>query len=298
MSISGQLRVLGVALAVGVTTIVGPAASATPAVPDQTAQTARRTVTRATIAQRHSVERLYRAYFLRRPDTAGHDYWASQYSSGRRSLNSISQFFALSDEFKTRYGSLSNVQFVRMIYRNVLNREPDAAGRSHWLGRLNAGSSRGSVMVGFSESPEFQRATRTVPPGAPVVTWQSELLTLVNRERSRVGVASLRWCPPIAVASQRHASDQAARNVMSHLGSDGSNGGVRMSRADYRWTVWAENVAYGYLTPAEVVAAWMSSGEHRRNLLDSDLAHMGAGRAIAANGLVFWAQNFGDGGTC
>jgi hypothetical protein len=41
------------------------------------------------------------------------------------------------------------------VYRNVLGRDADAAGRAHWLEQLRRGMSRGGVMVQFSESPEF-----------------------------------------------------------------------------------------------------------------------------------------------
>ncbi|HEV7722365.1 MAG TPA: hypothetical protein VGO60_13825, partial [Iamia sp.] len=57
------------------------------------------------------VTRLYRAYFLRIPDAGGLDFWISRRRSGQ-SLNQISQSFALSPEFTTLYGSLSNGAFV------------------------------------------------------------------------------------------------------------------------------------------------------------------------------------------
>ena len=55
------------------------------------------------------------------------------------------------------YGSFSDADFVRLVYRNVLDREPDAAGEEHWTGQLADGAStRGAVMAGFSESPEYR----------------------------------------------------------------------------------------------------------------------------------------------
>lgn len=124
----------------------------------------------ASTPQRHSVLRLYRAYFLRAPEKAGYDHWADQFSSGRMSLASISQFFSESSEFKNTYGSLSNTAFVGLIYTNVLGRTPDNAGSSYWITTLDRGRSRGTVMIGFSESSEFQRKTGTVPPTAPPTT--------------------------------------------------------------------------------------------------------------------------------
>jgi uncharacterized protein (DUF1501 family) len=110
--------------------------------------------------RRAEVARLYLAYFLRRPDDAGFEYWAGVRQSGR-SLAQISEEFVASNEFRMRYGSLSNRQFVELIYQNVLGRSPDAGGLAHWTSVLDGGTSRGDVMIGFSESEEFRNNTDT-----------------------------------------------------------------------------------------------------------------------------------------
>ena len=102
--------------------------------------------------------RLYRAYFLRNPDHSGLDFWVQRRRAGW-SIDRISTEFAASVEFKNRYGSLSGQQFVDLVYRNVLSRSPDAAGRAHWEGRLRAGLTRGQLMTGFSESSEYRSKT-------------------------------------------------------------------------------------------------------------------------------------------
>ncbi|MGI9599357.1 MAG: DUF4214 domain-containing protein [Acidimicrobiales bacterium] len=109
-------------------------------------------------SRRAEVARLYLAYFLRKPDEAGYEYWVGVRQSGR-SLAQISAEFVGSNEFRMRYGSLSNRQFVKLIYSNVLGRNPDAGGLEHWAGSLDEGVSRGDVMVGFSESSEFKNRT-------------------------------------------------------------------------------------------------------------------------------------------
>ena len=88
-----------------------------------------------------------------------------RYANGK-SLASIADFFAKSNEFQERYGSLDSAGFVELIYKNVLDRKPDTAGRSHWIGVLDGGRPRGAVMIGFSESPEFIEKTGTLPPNA------------------------------------------------------------------------------------------------------------------------------------
>lgn len=111
-------------------------------------------------ATNNAVARLYRAYFLRDADQAGLDYWVPKYRSGELCLGDISNYFAGSNEFRARYGSLDVPHFVRLVYVNVLQREPDAAGYNYWAEHLTyRGMSRGQMMIGFSESNEFRART-------------------------------------------------------------------------------------------------------------------------------------------
>jgi len=105
------------------------------------------------------VARLYRAYFGRTPDIAGSRYWAERHRRGTR-LAAISQHFAGSSEFQTETGGLGDEAFVRRIYTDVLGRQPDAGGLRFWTARLRSkASTRGEVMVQFSESNEYKRST-------------------------------------------------------------------------------------------------------------------------------------------
>ncbi len=124
-----------------------------------------------------SIYRLYAAYFLREPDLGGWDYWTSTYGTGpNTNLEVVSDSFAISQEFINRYGNLSNEEFVRLLYRNVLDREPDQEGFDHWVGVLNSGYPRGAVMIAFSESIEFIRKTGTIEPQAGHLMWYDRSL--------------------------------------------------------------------------------------------------------------------------
>jgi hypothetical protein len=73
-------------------------------------------------------------------------------------LSAISSNFAASNEFKTKYGSLTNRQFVEKIYNNLFERTGDPSGINYWTGKLDTKvKTRGAVMIGFSESSEFKR---------------------------------------------------------------------------------------------------------------------------------------------
>lgn len=101
------------------------------------------------------VARLYWAYFGRTPDYTGLLYWAGRRRAGT-TLARISQSFASSQEFKTKYGALSNRSFVLRIYTDMLGRAADPTGLAYWTKRLDNGTSRGEVMTNFSESNEYK----------------------------------------------------------------------------------------------------------------------------------------------
>lgn len=110
-----------------------------------------------------SVYRLYRAYFDRAPDAGGSCFWVRRLVGGA-ALDEVSDSFASSQEFADTYGSLSNRAFVELVYANVLGRPGEVSGVEFWTGELdNERRTRGQVMVGFSESPEYIERTGTLP---------------------------------------------------------------------------------------------------------------------------------------
>jgi hypothetical protein len=157
------------------------------------------------------VARLYRAYFLRNPDPGGLDYWSKRRRTGV-TLIKISSTFAGSNEFVTKYGSLSNTAFVDLVYQNVLGRAGDPSGRSFWINRLNAKkASRGQVMLNFSDSNEYRtKQTAEVHVG---VLYASLLRRRPSTSEFDGGVASLENGGSVAVlaASLLSSGEYAAR---------------------------------------------------------------------------------------
>ncbi|NNF52952.1 MAG: DUF3152 domain-containing protein [Acidimicrobiales bacterium] len=108
-------------------------------------------------ASNADVLRLYFAFFERHPDLSGARYWIEINNAGS-SIDEIAQFFATSPEFQNRYGQPSDGEFLNLVYRNVLFREPDSSGLSYWQDLLSTGAlTRGAVMRYFAAGPEFVR---------------------------------------------------------------------------------------------------------------------------------------------
>ncbi len=110
-----------------------------------------------------------------------------------------------------------------------------------------------------------------------------------NAERVAAGCRALRVDDRLHTAAQRHSVDMAKRKKMSHIGGDGSTFTERIRSAGYR-RPGAENIAFGQPAAASVVAAWMASSGHRRNILNCSYTAIGVGFDPRGN---YWTQNFG-----
>jgi len=143
------------------------------------------------------VSRLYLAALRRVPDAAGLDNWVNYVRAGN-SLQAMADAFASSTEFLNRYGAMSNSQYVAQLYRDVLGREADAAGLASWTALLDSGgTTRGQILIGFSESQEavqlLDPTVRTflhyftfvaaAPGQADLDFWHNYLTTLTDQFR-------------------------------------------------------------------------------------------------------------------
>lgn len=115
--------------------------------------------------------RIYQAAFNRAPDLKGLGYWIDALDKGY-GLRQVAAEFVTSAEFKSLYGAnTSDAQFVTALYHNVLHREPDTAGYAYWMDGLH-NSTRGDVLVNFSESTEFKAAIiGTIQNGIDYLHW-------------------------------------------------------------------------------------------------------------------------------
>lgn len=79
----------------------------------------------------------------------------------------------------------------------------------------------------------------------------------------------------IQAAAVAHSADQAARQDMDHVGSDGSRVGDRVTRAGFDWRSVGENIAWNQRSVSQVVNAWKNSEGHCKNMMNPDYKYMG-----------------------
>jgi uncharacterized protein YkwD len=149
--------------------------------------------------------------------------------------------------------------------------------------------------------------TLALAVAGPVAAGPAEsVLTAVNAARAKAGCGPLRVNRKLEAAAKAHARAMAEQNFFSHAGKDGSRLPGRIARQGYDYRSAAENIAAGQETAREVVASWLKSSGHRKNILDCGMSETGIAlvyqpddRSFDGSGYAlryYWVQVFADPG--
>lgn len=105
------------------------------------------------------VARIYTKALGRNPESAGLKYWTNEIQTGKRTPVKVAEEFFFAPEFVNK--KLNNTEYVKVLYRTFMGREYDKGGLNYWVGRLNKGESRKSVLEAFAGCPEFQKIVKS-----------------------------------------------------------------------------------------------------------------------------------------
>jgi len=105
---------------------------------------------------------------------------------------------------------------------------------------------------------------------------ESQMITLVNKERTDRGLPALVYDPVITEVARGKSRDMFDRRYFSHYDPDGKNAADRMQAARVSYTLVGENLAYAPdLTSAHT--GLMNSEGHRANILEPEFGRIGIG---------------------
>lgn len=138
-------------------------------------------------------------------------------------------------------------------------------------------------------------------------TWtdyEKQVLAKINQKRAAGATCGGTYYPPapaltldtrLRCAARKHSKDMGVKNFFSHTGSNGSTPWARIKKSSYAYTQAAENIAWGYSTPTDVVNGWMASSGHCQNIMKKGLKNIGVGyyAAPASTYKHLWSQDFG-----
>lgn len=98
--------------------------------------------------------RLYKVMFDREADLGGLEFWMDSIDGGLGRVD-IANAFVFTEEFRSKFGEMTNEQFLAKLYLNMSDRAADADGQQFWLNQLENGQmTRGGVALHFAESAE------------------------------------------------------------------------------------------------------------------------------------------------
>jgi uncharacterized YkwD family protein len=120
--------------------------------------------------------------------------------------------------------------------------------------------------------------------------YASEVLNLVNVERSKAGLKPLKMNATLNKSAQAKAKDMHDKKYFDHNSPTYGTPFQMMNKFGYKYSYAGENIAYGQRSPKEVMQAWMNSAGHRANILSSNFTEIGIGYVADGN---YWVQQFG-----
>lgn len=123
----------------------------------------------------------------------------------------------------------------------------------------------------------------------PEATFELEVLRLTNIERINVGLKPLSYNSSLEEGAKIRSIEII--ELFSHTRPDGSRF-FTVFGPDFRFRNIGENLASGFRTPAQVVAAWMNSTSHRANILNANFEELAVASTRGEDGRVRWVQIF------
>lgn len=149
----------------------------------------------------------------------------------------------------------------------------------------------------------WRRPTRPTPtptqqpvqqPVAQNGSFQQQILSLVNIERSKAGLQPLTLNSKLNQAAQNHTNDMISKGYFSHTSPSGSTMTSRVNAVGYAYSRIGENIAAGGSTASATMTQWMNSPGHKANILNPAFRELGVGYGPSGDQYRhYWTQVFG-----
>jgi len=119
-----------------------------------------------------------------------------------------------------------------------------------------------------------------------------KVLKLINRQRSKRGLVSLKLDQSLCKAAAQRAAELA---IYIPEGSPHRRPNGALAKSVNGRIIY-ECCAEGYETPKDVMYGWMTSAPHKKGILLSNARSVGIGCITTKNGIKFWTLEFSSSG--
>lgn len=99
-------------------------------------------------------------------------------------------------------------------------------------------------------------------------TMEKEIVTLVNKERKKRGISSLKVDTSLKEYTHFRSNDMAMVNYFGHSSPKYGRWANFLYTGEYKFSFAGENLAAGYMTAKDFVQGWMDSPGHKANMLN------------------------------
>ena len=132
----------------------------------------------------------------------------------------------------------------------------------------------------------------TIPNIDSIKELETEVIRLVNIERSKKGLQSLQQNWELSRVARYKSQDMINKGYFAHNSPTYGSPFQMMESFGIKFSAAAENIAQGQRTPEQVMNNWMNSPGHRNNILSPSYYQIGVGVAKDSKGNLTWTQMF------
>lgn len=188
-----------------------------------------------------------------------------------------------------KIASRYKVPFADILELNRHFRDPHLI---HPMDKINLpDGSAGTQTTNDSEYDDISPDDSPIPES--VVSSQAEaVLSLVNAERQKQGLSSLKLSEKLTAVANEKSRDMAVNNYFSHTSQIYGTPFQMLQQYGIRYRTAGENIAAGQKTPEEVMSSWLNSSGHRANILNSSYTEIGIGYYEGGKYGTYWTEIF------
>ncbi len=257
------------------------------------------------------VARCYKIILERDADEGGMNTWADELKSHRNAATEIIEAFINSQEFQNK--KYSNPDAVEILYKAMLGRGSDVAGKTDWVAKLNNGQPLTAVINGFCGSAEFKAICNAygITPGSvqvqqlssqPVVEEEpvaKQTVTKTENNVTKVEIvnpsdtenAQLGTAVQAIYINEEKAKEFIGRCYRCILGREASQAELDS---------WIGQMLNGTKTADQIARGFLFSGEFKDKNVSNDelvkiLYRVYLNREADAEGLTTWTQKLDEG---
>lgn len=181
----------------------------------------------------------------------------------------------------------------QILLKDILNKYPQLKKiKISTLKSIPQNETTNSTSQQNTDTPKPSDSTENNGQTTSKSTEASEVIRLVNVERTKNGLAPLKENSELSKVASVKAQDMIDKNYFDHNSPTYGSPFDMMKKFGINYSAAGENIAYGQKTPEEVMTAWMNSPGHRSNILNSNFTEIGVGVAKDKNGTPYWVQMF------